>query len=155
MASAIAQAAGAPAATASPPLPVTENRTLPPSGRLMMAVITIAGAVIVGIVTWEWVIRDPPRLRFCQYAILETLKAPATYKRVQAITTDSEELLIQFDAANAYGTPIRGYASCRFGAEDSTGTPSLASLVVDGRRYVAGDLLVYDTLARAKFQGLR
>lgn len=63
----------------------------------------------------------PKGLAECESAIKENLRSPSTYKRVSVgdeVVLDGERTFeIEYDAANAYGTPIREDAACDFDAE--------------------------------------
>ena len=56
-------------------------------------------------------------LVYCEKAVKNELRSPSTYKRIEAndySTVKGEaSYYIKFDASNAYGTPIRGLASCK------------------------------------------
>lgn len=57
------------------------------------------------------------RVDGCEDAIKNTLKSPSSYKRVEAKTvgssSDATSLIeIKYDAANTYGTLIRGSGTC-------------------------------------------
>jgi hypothetical protein len=54
---------------------------------------------------------EPWQLTVCEQIITAGLKAPATYRRVDVLGTGGD-ILIKFDAANSYGTPIRGVGHC-------------------------------------------
>lgn len=122
--------------------------------RLVLLAIAALVALGGGWALYDSQIRDPANVRYCEFALLETLKAPATYKRVSAATAGAgRDVTLRFDAANSYGTPLRGSATCAFAGGD--GAPAMTGLTVDGRAYRGADLLVFDTLARARFEGRR
>jgi len=50
-------------------------------------------------------------LDVCDDAIKATLRSPSTYKRI-SIDGGYGSFTVQYDAANAYGTPIRGNGRC-------------------------------------------
>lgn len=55
---------------------------------------------------------DDPETSRCEYIAIKQLKAPSTYKRINS-THFGDDVYVQFDAANGYGTPIRGNAHCK------------------------------------------
>ncbi|KQM37935.1 hypothetical protein ASE59_11585 [Sphingomonas sp. Leaf10] len=61
---------------------------------------------------------EPPAIAQCREYLLKKLKAPSTYKQIQADQVKMDDgkwsVVIQYDAANAYGTPIRDNQVCRY-----------------------------------------
>ncbi|MFO1256258.1 MAG: hypothetical protein U1E37_11420 [Sphingomonadaceae bacterium] len=62
-----------------------------------------------------------PEIEDCEQQLLRELRAPATYNRIKSDTTVMDHLKppefwvsIKYDAANAFGTPIRGEKICRY-----------------------------------------
>lgn len=55
--------------------------------------------------------REPPDLALCDKAIQADLRSPSTYKRV-SVDGSAGVYKISYDAANAYGTPIRSKGQC-------------------------------------------
>lgn len=59
---------------------------------------------------------DLLKLRACDSAIKAELKAPATYNRVSPlfleVLSGQSVDMIEYDAANSFGTPIRGKGYC-------------------------------------------
>lgn len=61
-------------------------------------------------------------IRDCEASLLRDLRSPSTYKRIKAETTrltnkvgaEYQMVEIEYDAANAYGTPIRDTALCAY-----------------------------------------
>lgn len=51
-------------------------------------------------------------LRLCDEAIMKTLKAPTTYKRVPTSETKGSIYRLQYDAENSFGVPLRGEGYC-------------------------------------------
>lgn len=72
-----------------------------------------------------------PGLATCENAIKAKLKAPATYQRV-AQTPGEYRYEIDFDAANAFGTPMRDRATCTLTPEGAA-TVRLRSDTADAR----------------------
>lgn len=62
----------------------------------------------------------PPGLAECEKAIKRDLRSPSTYERVSVgieVAGEKERFFdIEYDAANAYGTPVREDARCYFDA---------------------------------------
>lgn len=63
---------------------------------------------------------DESAVKVCEAFIQDRLKAPATYSRVE-LTVEmkqagqpTRDVFISYDAANAYGTPIRSIERCTF-----------------------------------------
>lgn len=68
---------------------------------------------------------DRPEIAQCEAFILKKLKAPSTYKRITAtgigIPYESPKeysVSIEYDAANAYGVPVRGTQICTYPLKD-------------------------------------
>ncbi|WP_037462616.1 hypothetical protein [Sphingobium herbicidovorans] len=64
-------------------------------------------------------------VKACEDFILTKLRSPSTYKRIEAsgslVPFDKPETftaVVEYDAANAYGTPIRDRQVCVFGLKD-------------------------------------
>jgi hypothetical protein len=64
---------------------------------------------------------EPPGLLQCDQAIMATLKAPATYKRVSALGSDTP-WIIEYDAENSFGVPLRGKGICRVSSDGAEWT---------------------------------
>jgi hypothetical protein len=67
-------------------------------------------------------------VRACETFIKERLRSPSTYKKIsddglgpsfKSEGRDVKMIAIEYDAANAYGTPIRGNQLCRFEVDKS------------------------------------
>jgi hypothetical protein len=68
-------------------------------------------------------------VQLCKFAIKETLRSPSTFEAVKVedySNTNDPAVFIDYDAANAFGTLVRGKARCKF-SKDESGI-SLASL---------------------------
>ncbi|MFX4088057.1 hypothetical protein ACKU27_23480 [Sphingobium yanoikuyae] len=68
---------------------------------------------------------DKPEIKQCEDHIIRKLRSPSTYKRINAsgIETPYQNpknytVKITYDAANAYGTPVREEQLCVFGLRD-------------------------------------
>lgn len=61
--------------------------------------------------------------RLCEAGLKSLLKAPSTYKRITLYDgyrpKKRTKIMIHYDAANAYGTPIRGIIECEYSGYDS------------------------------------
>ena len=88
----------------------------------------------------EW--STDPAIRMCETAIQETLQAPATYKRTEAVIS-GERVLVRFDAQNGFGAILRKVGTCLFAGEgyDASGkSPDpnarlvLRSMIIDEYR---------------------
>lgn len=66
-------------------------------------------------------------LSVCEDVITKDLRSPSTYKRVDTVIepheigTDVRSVHITYDAANAFGTPVRGTGGCAFEVAPDTG----------------------------------
>lgn len=61
----------------------------------------------------------PPRVNDCWQTALQLTRSPSTAKIVD--TTDgTDRVFINYDAANAYGTPVRTMAVCTYDGERMT-----------------------------------
>jgi hypothetical protein len=82
--------------------------------------IVIGGIVVVGAAAAlafhqrdtirEWF--EPWQVAVCERIIVASLKAPATYRRVEVFHNAPGTVAISFDAANSYGTLLRGIGKC-------------------------------------------
>ena len=81
--------------------------------------------VAVGIIAlfgiWYSLSPSQPEIDDCEAQIVAKLRSPSTYKRVRAdslIMSDQSPpeiwATVEYDAANAYGTPIRDHQICRY-----------------------------------------
>lgn len=62
---------------------------------------------------------EAPAITDCEDRIKRDLRSPSTYKRIKADTTDMRDerqiwVSVEYDAANAYGTPIRDSRICKY-----------------------------------------
>lgn len=64
---------------------------------------------------------EPAEIKQCEDYLVAKLKAPATYKRIEASSfVDSDHkpprqtVIIQYDAVNSYNAPIRDMQVCQF-----------------------------------------
>ena len=62
-----------------------------------------------------------PAVKDCEASIVAGLRAPSTYKRITASSSAMTDLApqqlwvsVEYDAANAYGTPIRDRRTCKY-----------------------------------------
>ncbi len=72
-------------------------------------------------VLWSCSSLDAPEIKQCEEYLLAKLKAPATYKRVEASSfaypdyrPERRTVIIKYDAANSYNAPIRDTQICQF-----------------------------------------
>ncbi len=87
---------------------------------------------------------EAPEIADCEAGLLRTLKAPSTYKRIKASSTDlsgigkrQQSVRLEYDAANGFGVPIRGDVICVY-ALRSDGKVDLGSaqrIYPDGIQY--------------------
>lgn len=75
---------------------------------------------------------DPPEVTDCERHIISKLRSPSTYKRIDAsgigIPFDKPlkySVTIEYDAANAYGTPVRERQLCVFAVKNGRPDTSL------------------------------
>lgn len=64
---------------------------------------------------------DKPEIKGCERALISSLVAPSTYKRIEATSTRQNqnpptfvEVNITYDAKNPMGVPIRGHERCLY-----------------------------------------
>lgn len=68
--------------------------------------------------------------RICETHIKEQLRSPATYVRVKAIADVGQPgknirtVHIEYDASNAFGTPVRGVEGCAFEVDEDGEFPA-------------------------------
>lgn len=74
---------------------------------------------------------DSIPVQACETAIKAVLRSPSTYRRVEA-NDYKTSVYIQFDAANAFGTPIRSLARCEFEKPDAPNEIDLKKFSLDG-----------------------
>lgn len=84
----------------------------------MRALILVLGMLIAGC---SQVPVDGPGIKECEDYVIAKLRSPTTYKRIKAsgigIPYDAPKyysVTVEYDAANAYGTPIRETQFCKF-----------------------------------------
>jgi hypothetical protein len=60
-------------------------------------------------------------MALCDEAIKATLKAPSTYRRIEGPGTfrvaSGSSYMVEYDAANGFGVPIRGKGACKVNAD--------------------------------------
>lgn len=121
----------------------------------------IAAVGLIGVATAAgtyWLRRDTLPVRYCEGFVLELMRSPSTYRRIDAQEHQTGEIavLLTFDAANAYNAMVRGNARCVFEiVQDPLGYPYVREIVVEGRRLSPNDRVIYETLARARAEGKR
>lgn len=78
-----------------------------------------------------------PEIKLCEDVAKEKLRSPSTYKNVETDSSPMKSLnqwwvIIDYDADNAFGTPIRAKAICKYrmidGAAD-TAQPMIEELL--------------------------
>lgn len=78
----------------------------------------VACAILLTLCACE---RRPVEVQACEALLLPSLKAPSTYKLIDATTSKTKngatDVFIQYDAANSYNAPIRGVFACKVDAE--------------------------------------
>src|SRR3546814_19071532 len=89
--------------------------------------------------------REPDDVLICEEGLKALLRSPSTYKRIDIARLNqpkSSWLMISYDAANAYGTPVRDTAHCEFpvGTSQNTIRPELTTLSLNGRRRGDGSM---------------
>ncbi|MCJ8158353.1 hypothetical protein [Sphingomonas sp. LaA6.9] len=78
-----------------------------------------AGLVVLGALALGGC--DKPEIKICEDFILNKLRSPSTYKRIKASgikVGEKYSVTVEYDAANAYGAPIRDNQICVFGLKD-------------------------------------
>jgi len=85
----------------------------------LLAVIAALGIAISAPLWWRAVepFSDKPEVKACEKYVLGGLRSPSTYERVSAESTrvnDQQWVSLVYDAANAYGTPLRETELCKF-----------------------------------------
>lgn len=66
-------------------------------------------------------------IRVCEKIVTDQLRSPSTYGRISVMTEDAVQgrgvrsIFITYDAANAFGTPVRGAQQCAFEVDPETG----------------------------------
>lgn len=79
----------------------------------------------------------------CEEIIRGNLKSPSSYRRIKVSayepgpeTKDLGGIAFSFDAANLYGTPLRGSAYCEYGPKPGRfGVPHMTLVMIGGRRF--------------------
>lgn len=103
----------------------------------VLAALVLA-ACVGGGAWWYSTNQDPLELIACEHAVMALLKSPATYKRADIVQQETR-IFLNYDAANAFGTPMRGLAICDF-KMDATGRPDLVALQIGGRKMSGYDI---------------
>lgn len=80
----------------------------------IVGVGALTAAIIVGALSWIYLSPLAFDLRKCDDAIRERLKAPATYKRIDASGTHSTSgtYSLTYEAENSFGVPLQGKGLC-------------------------------------------
>lgn len=92
-----------------------------------MGSVRIFAAICVAASAFSGCEQPPPKsVLACESAVKAFLRSPSTYKRINS-TGLSDYAFVEYDAANAYGTPIRGVATCKF----DEGTDKFSSRLAD------------------------
>lgn len=93
---------------------------------------------------------DQPEVKQCEDFILSKLRSPSTYKRIESSgiqvpynNPDRYTVRVTYDAANAYGTPVREEQLCVFGLKD--GKPDTSKHYdfdedLEGKGYTSADV---------------
>jgi len=96
---------------------------------MRLPVIAIAGVALGSCSTAESAAVD-----VCESALMTEIRSPSTYSRVNTYTPEPangfREVAITYDAANAFGTPVRGSKVCVF-RDNKDGLPSRSELEID------------------------
>ena len=58
---------------------------------------------------------NPPILEHCKFALEQSLRSPSTLDIISTETMRSKTATIHYDAANAFGAPIRSVIKCELG----------------------------------------
>lgn len=72
--------------------------------------------------------------RVCEAYVKEGLRSPSTYARIKAISDIPRQgsgirtVHLEYDADNAFGTPVRGYEMCAFKVNDDGDFPGKSTL---------------------------
>lgn len=87
----------------------------------IVGVLSIGAAIFGGI---GWFANAPLRddLALCDDAIKTTLKAPATYVRVEAPSDRRSSYRIVYDAQNSFGAPLRSNGFCTIDSDGTSAT---------------------------------
>jgi hypothetical protein len=69
----------------------------------------------------------------CEAALKSFLRSPSTYEAADVVGgSGSPRMFIRYDAANAFGTPVRGSASCVFVNVEDRAKIELVEFSMDG-----------------------
>lgn len=107
-------------------MPKTRGEALSSANVGKLALLAVASALI-------GCARDAPEVKACEDELLMELRSPSTYKRVEANSYPDRyapetptlfNVFIRFDAANAFGTPIRSVHQCTFAVKDGRADPA-------------------------------
>lgn len=72
--------------------------------------------------------------RICEAYVKESLRSPSTYNRIKAISNIPSQgsgirtVHLEYDADNAFGTPVRGYEMCAFKVDDDGDFPGRSAM---------------------------
>lgn len=117
------------------------------TGGAKLALLTSVAVAAAGGLAWTqgWGSAEPDDVVTCEEATKALLKAPSTYKRVDASRLSQQNgvrLFLRYDAANSFGTPLRGTAVCEFpsGTSAETDDPELIAMQMNGSRITEMDV---------------
>lgn len=81
---------------------------------LGIAIVAALAAALIGMFYFS---PEQRALRACEDVLKDKLKAPATYHRVDYLSSsDGRSVSITYDAENSFGAPIRGVYFCSLDA---------------------------------------
>lgn len=75
--------------------------------------------------------QDSLSAKMCEGIAKRLLRSPSTYDRTKMIDSGST-VFIEFDAANAYGTPVRNTVSCEFSNPSSAKSIEITKFTMNG-----------------------
>lgn len=81
-------------------------------GALVFAAFVVVASIIFAVQIVRP--RPTPFIEACEAGIKGVIASPLTYQRANEPNPETRFVLIYFDAANAFGTPVRQWATCRF-----------------------------------------
>lgn len=106
-----------------------EGRSCLGAGLAFSAVILLGGCDLL-------TSNEEHAFRICEAHIQKQLRSPATYARVKAISAPApvagniRTVHIEYDASNAFGTPVRGVEGCAFEVGDDGKFPNRSRLEI-------------------------
>lgn len=98
--------------------------------------------------------RRDPRILVCEHIVLAHQRSPSTYRTLDESIVESTVPIvqIQYESANAFGTPVRGRAICDFTQYKRDGINNIDSVIINGREVGHQRMVILELEARLELR---